>query len=210
MLDDQTKIDDLEIVKQVFDKFNVKFFVVYGTCLGFHRDGNFIQHDDDIDLAVVEPINLETRKAIGWLLYDLGFKTQEIMFNVFKRMEVAEQGYNGDEESGIIICERYAKFTIFFFKKEMCDIHGEEYVCIPKLGALRLISSPAKFYEKSDTIKINNKEYNVPHPVEDYLEYSYIDWKDKLGRDHSPTYNQAHSQGILRNVLKNNEATKIL
>ncbi|WP_198136247.1 LicD family protein [Paraglaciecola sp. T6c] len=34
-------------------KLNLKAFPCYGTLLGIHRDGDFLPHDDDIDLAVV-------------------------------------------------------------------------------------------------------------------------------------------------------------
>src|SRR3990167_7741422 len=122
------RVKDLETIKEVFDKFGVPFYIVYGAVLGLHRDGDFIEHDDDIDLAVCwgredntgkennlhKCVDFETRKKIGWALYDLGFQPQPICFNVFGRMEPSEIGYNGGENSGIIVCERNYKFTIFF------------------------------------------------------------------------------------------------
>jgi len=193
------RVKDLETIKEVFDKHGVKFHIVYGALLGFKRDGDFIEHDDDIDLAVVEQVDLETKKKIGWALYDLGFQPQNIAFNVFGRMEPSEIGYNGDENTGIIVCERNWKFTIFFFNAtypHFCRNHNEaELQCIPKLGGLTLIATPKKFFEKSDTIKINGKKYLTPYPIEKYLEHSYKNWKDKSGRDHSPTYFEYESQG---------------
>ncbi len=204
----QDKIKDLELVKKVFDKFGVRFFVVYGTCLGFYRDGAFLFNDDDIDLAVVDPVDHKTRKALGWALYDLGFQNQDIVFNVYGRMEPLELGYNGTEDSGIIVCQRNTKFTIFFFKKEICKTHGEEYVCVPKLGALKLIATPKEFYEKSGSIKIGKEKYNVPFPTDKYLEFSYKNWRDKTARDHSPTYNESHPeyQEFIKDLMKKNEA----
>ena len=182
------RVKDLEQIKQVFDKYGVRFLVVYGAVLGFHRDGDFLPGDDDIDLAVIDPIDLETRKKIGWALYDLGFGPQNIAFNVFGRMEPSEIGYNGDHVTGIIVCERNFKFTIFFFSPEWCDQHEQELVCTPKLGAMRLIASPTRFYEKLDSIKINKKKYLVPGPVEEYLAFTYFDnWKDKTDRRHGHT-----------------------
>ena len=192
---EDTRIKDLETIRQVFEKHNVKFLIVYGALLGFYRDGDFLPGDDDIDLAVVDKLDLKTRKAIGWDLYGLGFKPQPILFNVFGNMEVSELGYNGDSETGIIVCERNFKFTIFFFKLEECEQHGFEYVCTPKLGAMKLISSPAKFYEKFDTIKIGKNKYSVPSPIEDYLAFTYFNnWKDKNDRRHGDTYNVMHNK----------------
>ncbi len=196
------RVKDLEDIKAVFDKFGVRFFIVYGAVLGFHRDKGFLPDDDDIDIAIIDPISHETRKAIGWMLHDLGFYPQgihtgeEIMFNVYNRMEPLEVGYNGDAETGIIVVERNFKFTIFFFKEEDCPIHGEEYVCVPKLGAVKLIATPKKFYVKPDSIVINKKSYLVPGPMKDYLDFSYFNnWKDKSDRRHSPTYPEAHQNG---------------
>ena len=203
------RVKDLEMIKQVFDKHGVRFLVVYGALLGMYRDKDFISHDDDIDLAVIDKIDLKTRKAIGWELYDLGFKPQQILFNVFGRMEPSEIGYNGDEETGIIVCERNFKFTIFFFTEYVCEQHKRmEFICVPKLGAVNLISTPHAFFKKTDIIKINGKKYLTPSPIEKYLEYHYRNWKDKNGRDHSPTFFEAHPEEIEQmNIEGKNQVT---
>ena len=202
-------IKDLEQIKSIFDRHGVRFLIVYGVLLGFYRDKDFLPVDDDIDIAVIDPIDLKTRKDIGWELYNLGFNPQQIGFNVFGRMEPSELGYNGDGETGIIVCERNFKFTIFFFKKQDCNIHDEEYVCVPKLGALKLIATPTKFFKETSTIKINGVKYLTPSPIDEYLAFSYKDWKNKDMRDHSPTFFEAHQDQIeMINVEGQNQVTK--
>lgn len=178
----------------MFDSYGVRVVLVYGALLGHYRDGDFLPGDDDIDLAVIDKIDLRTRKAIGWALYDLGFKSQAIAFNVFGRMEEAESGYNGDGDTGIIVCERNFKFTVFFFKLEECEKHGYEYVCIPKVGAVKLISTPAMFFSNFGEIKIKKKKYFTPYPIEDYLASTYFNnWKDKTDRRHGLLYDKQHA-----------------
>jgi hypothetical protein len=202
-------VKDLETIKQVFDKYGVRVLLVYGALLGHYRDGNFLPGDDDIDLAVIDPIDLETRKKIGWTLYDLGFETQPIAFNVFNRLEPAQQGYDGDGETGIIVCQRHFKFTIFFFKQEMCTEHGSEYVCIPRLGGKKLISSPERFYHRLGKIKINKKEYLTPGPIEEYLDFTYFNnWKDKTDRRHGLTYPEMHAATSLSEAEANTAVIK--
>lgn len=203
------RVKDLEDIRRVFDKYNVPLYIVYGAVLGFVRDGDFIEHDDDIDLAVVDNIDFETRKKIGWALYDLGFMPQDIAFNVYGRMEPSEIGYNGDYQTGIIVCKRHWKFTIFFFYPEFCRQHNEtELVCVPKLGAMKLIATPQRFFEKPDVIKINGTKYMIPGPAKEYLAHSYKNWKNRDDRDHSPTFFEYHAKKEMVDITNQNQVVK--
>ena len=42
----------LEDMAEILDRYDVEYFLFGGTALGCHREGKFIQHDHDIDLAV--------------------------------------------------------------------------------------------------------------------------------------------------------------
>ena len=198
------KFKDLLDVKKVLDQHKVPFFLAYGTCLGAYRDKDFLPDDKDIDLVIIKPIDLKTRKDIGWALFNLGFNPVGLFFNVFGRMEQAEARYNGTEKTGIIICERNIEFSIFFFYKEMCDRHGEEYVCIPKLGAVKLMAIPTRFYKKPQTIKFHKTKFLIPNPIKEYLSFIYFNnWKDKTDRRHAQTYYEMHPEHTddLKNVM---------
>lgn len=184
---------DLRDIQRVFTKHNVPLFVTYGALLGIHRDGDFIPYDDDIDLCVVDTIDYPTRKAIGHTLLDLGFDTQPITFNVFGRMEPAEPGYNGDAHSGIIVCQKRIRTTIFFFGQEDCPIHGSCHVCHPKLGCPRLISTPSYFFDNPTKIKFKGDTYLAPSPIKDYLAFMYgDDWKKPIKGKHAPQWQESH------------------
>jgi lipopolysaccharide cholinephosphotransferase len=184
---------DLLDVLSVFKKYNVRAFLSYGAVLGAVREKDFIKWDDDIDLDVIDKIDLKTRKEIGGTLGDLGFRTQPICFNVFNRMEMVAMGdrqetrYDGDGETGIIVCERNFKFSIFFYKKE-----GNEYVCTPKLGGMKLISNLARFYDIPDRVKLHGETFITPGPLKEYLTYVYGDWKTPKKNFHAPQYNARH------------------
>lgn len=184
---------DLNDVLGVFKAHGVTALLSYGAVLGAIREKDFIKWDDDIDLSVVEPISYRTRKSIGWMLFDLGFKPQPIGFNVYGRMEPTEVGYIGDGETGIIVCERGFKFSIFFFKEEDCPEHGKEMVCTPKMGAIKLLCSPSRFYQTPGTVKLYGKTFLTPGPVLEYLEWTYGDWKTpKKDNAHAPQYQGMH------------------
>jgi len=179
---------DLKDVMAVFKRFGVEAYLSYGAVLGAVRDGDFIPWDDDIDIDVIDDIPFEVRKAIGWALYDIGFNPQPISFNIFGRMELAELGYNGDAETGIIVCERNFPFSIFFYREE-----GDEMVCTPKVGCRKLLSVPTKFYKKPDTVKLHRTKFKTPGPVKEYLTYVYDDWKEPVKDYHAPKYEDRHA-----------------
>lgn len=184
---------DLEEIKQVFDKFGVRLFLTYGALLGIYRGGDFIPHDDDIDLCIIDPIDFNTRKQIGHMLLDLGYTPQGIVFNVAGRYEPSEPGYNGDNETGIIVCQKRIRTTLFFFKREGCPIHGEDYTCWPKYGSPRLIFTPAHFFDNPSSIKFNGRTYLTPGPIKEYLTFMYgKDWKKPNKGVHAPQWQFAH------------------
>lgn len=47
----------LEDMSNILEKNNIKFFLFCGTALGAHREGTFIEHDEDIDLGFFEQDN---------------------------------------------------------------------------------------------------------------------------------------------------------
>jgi hypothetical protein len=176
------KIKDIKDILSVFKKYGVKVYLSYGVLLGAVRDKDFIPWDDDADFDVIDKVDYQTRKAIGWTLIDLGFRPQPISFNIFGRMEPSEVGYNGDGETGIIVCERNFAFSIFFYKQE-----GNNYECYPKLGAPRLIGIPAKFYDSPTILKFKGLTFNTPAPHKEYLAYVYgHDWKTPIKELHAP------------------------
>jgi len=193
---------DLEEIKQVFDLFGVRLFLTYGALLGIYRDKNFIKYDDDIDLCIIDEIDYETRKKIGHKLQDIGYGPQPIAFNVYGRLERSEDGYNGDGESGIIVCQKRIRTTLFFFKRETCPIHGEDYSCFPKYGSGRLIFTPAHFFDNATTLKFKGNTYLTPGPIKEYLAFMYgEDWKKPIKGKHAPQWSQAHPNLINRNNL---------
>lgn len=186
---------DLKDVISVFKKFEVQAFLSYGAVLGAVRDGDFIPWDDDIDLDVIASISLQTRKQIGNTLGDLGFKAQSIGFNVLGRMEMSTMGdngecrYDGDGETGIIVCERNFKFSIFFYRED-----GEDYVITPKPLGVPLLNVPRKFYDKfydkPDKVKLHGETFITPSPLKEYLTWVYGDWKTPLKDKHAPQFRE--------------------
>jgi phosphorylcholine metabolism protein LicD len=67
------RIRVLEDGKKALDKVGVNFWLEGGVLLGFYRDGNFIEHDNDIDFIVMSEEVYSRLKDIKQSLIDLGF-----------------------------------------------------------------------------------------------------------------------------------------
>jgi lipopolysaccharide cholinephosphotransferase len=48
----QTAIELLKITIDILNEFNINYFLISGTLLGYARHNDFIPWDDDIDLIV--------------------------------------------------------------------------------------------------------------------------------------------------------------
>ncbi len=60
--------ENLLTLKSVFDRHGVTFWLVFGTCLGAVRDGGFIPHDTDTDVAVFDHDKAKVIDAIPDLM----------------------------------------------------------------------------------------------------------------------------------------------
>jgi hypothetical protein len=59
-------------LKEVMDRSGVKFGLIYGTLLGAYREKNFIKHDYDTDLFVLEEVKQDLLDSLPGLI-KIGF-----------------------------------------------------------------------------------------------------------------------------------------
>jgi lipopolysaccharide cholinephosphotransferase len=80
-------VRDLRGLKEVFDKFGVKYWLEHGTLLGAVRDGKVIEWDTDIDLGTIDD-NWE--KIISSIpeLEEKGFRVYLNDFRIYKNIFV--------------------------------------------------------------------------------------------------------------------------
>lgn len=119
----------LEDFDDLCNELNIRYCLIYGICLGFYREGEYISYDDDIDV---------------WI--DCGDDKFHIML---RRLKELGFGFLSDNH-------RFCRDNTWL------DIDRGDS---PK-GIL-------SFVESFDTIVYNNRTYNLPHPVEEYLEHTY-------------------------------------
>lgn len=149
---------------KAFDRIGTKFFLSSGTCLGYFREGKFIDHDYDIDIGVFmedyTPEIITSMEKEGLILYRVWGKLN-----------------NGMELSFYLpntILGMQAKIDIFIHYNNIGKdntISWFTYSPMKKKIQYRV----KKFSLKK--VKFLGLDVNVPYPTLDYIKEHYgVDW----------------------------------
>jgi phosphorylcholine metabolism protein LicD len=159
----ETRVTMLFEVDAILKHLNIPYYLTNGTALGFVRDKAFIPWDDDIDIDIYSEIMMPKFKEITMLLVQLGYVCR--------------------------VVERGETSKISAFKNNFKVSLG----CVYLEGDFRKSSGcsyPKKYYENSVKFSINDKTFDIPGPVDEYLSYLYKDWKTPIKSDDVREYNR--------------------
>jgi len=114
----------------IAERLEINTFLLYGTCLGFVRDGGYIPDDNDIDVGVLDGF---------WPLF------RELVKNGFWPVVTVQKNAHFLKH-GILLDVWFSFPTV-------------------------------KYFQSFDKVTYKDRSYNVPHPVEDFLAFSYGSWR---------------------------------
>ena len=137
----------LRLLKSTVEDLGFDLVLLRGTCLGFVRDGDFIENDNDIDVGILSDFQecaQEQKKLVTKRLLEVGFKHPG-------SADLAGEEHWWAHNDCMLICIRWT----FEFPDAP-----------PGFNLLRFLKS-------FDVVTYNGETYKVPHPVEDYLAYFY-------------------------------------
>lgn len=145
-------LKDLQDVDSVFKAANVRYWLAFGTVLGFYRDGDVIDGDDDVDYSCDMNEMWGNRKRLKKRLRLIGF--------VPKMLE--------DKKKLKIIAKR-GDVTIAMagFWKDGKHRYRNKW------------RIPDAFF-KGGTINYKGCDFPCHSPIEKYLEWVYYDWKTPM------------------------------
>ncbi len=161
--------DILRRTKKALDKLSVPFFLSSGTCLGYFREGKFIDYDYDIDVGIFAkhytPKIVTEMKKQGLELYRV-LGTKKTGMELSFRLPGTDLG-------------RYAKIDIFLHYFEKDKKTGKNNICW-----FSYIAPKFKKQVKYRVPEFKIKEVNfmgvnvfVPYPTIEYIENHYgEDW----------------------------------
>ena len=166
--------ENLRYIMEISEKEGWDVMPIFGTLLGFIREGDFIKHDNDIDLAVAPD---HDPKLMAQTLVDkYGFKFGQALSYHGKVTEFSVE-YNG------------LSTDFFFFQKHESDIRlstftwrSTEPYTNPRQNNVQFVKHP--FIEDFKKITIKDIEVKVPTNSEEFLYYEY----GKGWRVPDPTY----------------------
>jgi len=136
-------------------ELDIPYCLIYGTCLGFYRDGGYISSDSDIDVKVI------------YTNHDSSPLRQALMARGFTPHPASPY-----ED------KHYRKHNILLEVVEL-QRDGPDYIIksyIPHVDGFR--------FDSFDTVTYRNRSYKVPHPVESYLAFQFGEgWETPMTRE---------------------------
>ena len=160
--------DLLRRAKEALDELKIPFFLSSGTCLGYYREGSFIDHDYDIDIGVFhEDYN---NKIID--------KFSEKGLNLYRVWGTIESGYELSFRLPNTSLGKHAKLDVFLHYKKDDKIRWITYMYKYKKIKKKTYRYNKKVIFEVPKFKLRKVNFmglkvNVPSPTENYLENHY-------------------------------------
>lgn len=142
-------------LKKILDKNKVHFGLIYGTLLGAYREKNFIKHDYDTDLYVLEEFKQKLLDSLKELI-DIGFEVcrfDGLILSVIRQ--------------GEYIDFYFFRKSWFFYRKNSAGL-----------------STRAKFLENTSDYEFLGEIFQIPEDTENFLVSLYgKNWRVPIKND---------------------------
>lgn len=169
----------------ILDSLHVPHFLIQGTALGAYRDKGFVPTERDIDIGVLQEHLQPSFGAIAHILCDRGYEIESwaLPFQHCRTLVVRMHDVKADIVG--MMQWQNKRFTA-------CPVHHT----IPKPYA---IVHSAEMLETYQTVELFGRTFNIPSPIEQYLEREYgTGWRTPQDDHISRTriYNFLQDNGI--------------
>lgn len=125
-------------VRDILNKKNINYFLLFGTLLGAYRENNFIKHDKDIDIGVF----IESKEDLESLILDGSFSEKGIQFfkdrfyslckgNVY--MDIYPFTMDRDEYRSLLGWEYNFRLNPKYFPTQEIEFLGEKFSTVSNI-----------------------------------------------------------------------------
>lgn len=153
-----SKLNAPQLLKEFKEVFGDKMILSYGTVLWLVRNGHLHQDPHDDEDVIVRAEDL-TEERVSELV--------KRGFIIYHRLPMPN-GVIGE----ISFVKDDQKIDIFVAHRRENEYYWAMYD-----GSWYFHRLPAKFIDKTEKLEWNDETWLIPSPVEEYLEYTYGDWK---------------------------------
>lgn len=156
----------------IFSEVGIRFFLLFGTCLGYYRDGHAISSDEDVD--------------IGFLMKDFDERLIELLderigslkcFYIHKKLRIIKLGARGCPgrfSPWIDISPLHESDYGYWFLKDPLKYNYNKEERKHLMG----IRYPRAWFDNLKQIEIAGKDFYLPGKPKDYLVSFYgPNWK---------------------------------
>ena len=148
-IDKEIALENLCVLKRVLDKRGVEFQLTYGSLLGAIREKDFITHDEDIDLLVMD-------------------ENKQCLFDALPELKGEGFDVARYDRIGLLSIYRKGEYIDFYFYSKRAD--GTRYC----RGSI----FPCEMLEETTNYGFKGLQVKIPVAYNEYLSYVYgEDWR---------------------------------
>lgn len=172
-IDKEIADENLILLKKLFDSLNIKFQLAYGTLLGAVREKDFISHDEDIDLALLDE---EREKLLSniQILRNHGFEIcrydRRDLISLIRKGEYIDLYFFRRYKDGMRMCSGEVMLEDFLKDSVEYEFKGNLYL-IPR----RYLDFLSCYYGENWKIPIQTNNYQMG-----FWKVKAFELKDKL------------------------------
>lgn len=164
----EQRVKAMQLAHEVMDKEGLRHWLFNGAALGIYRDGDLIPWDDDVDFCCRDEDLMPRFAAIVAALYRCGFR--------------------------VIAKESQSKMSAFLDGAKVA-ISGYWLDTRRTFRRRRRFYIPAKFFECDGEVSNRGVTYRTLAPIEEYLEWTYKNWRVPNNSADEKDYNRAKFLG---------------
>ena len=157
---------ELKEFKDLMQANDFQFFLIGGCCLGLVREGQFLEHDKDIDIGIFDNIDLEKLKKV--------LETAYINVSIYGEDNGKIVWANKEINGALLVFEvqvHYRKDGKIFINRDLGKSTPTGY----RDG--RMEWDEIYFDRLQPTTFPNGEEYLVPDYIEEYLTVQHGNWR---------------------------------
>ena len=160
----------LNDITNILDKYDVKYWLDFGTLLGIVRENRILPWDDDMDISIFpDDLSVMYNKVLP--------EIKSLKYRVYKREFLKDDKplKKGNmrafkiRNNRLLFLRGYVKLDIFVMYPEKDKYYWLE------LGEVH--SLPKTLLDEFGKFRFNGKDYRVPKNYDSYLTYHYKNWR---------------------------------